>query len=182
MLADVRHSTDMNAPFPPPKIDEYQDCLDLALLWQARFTQLFAELELLVGDCLQHFSKIKKPSVRVNTGQQITAAISELKRLTGPRGAFSKKANLAASVAVIDTNYLPWRAHLTHGVLGVWRGRKSQWLITLHYREKDNAGPIRWHAIPYEDAEAKLEQFCAELKKFGQRCDALQRQHEESKA
>jgi hypothetical protein len=168
----------VNAPFQQPvSSDEHQQQLDRALHWFASYIQEFAQAELIVGDCVHLFTATKKAGVRVKSGQQIRAAIAEVQRLTTGKGAFAKVGKpLALSLDTIEREHLDWRAHLTHGVLNVWRGRKGQWLITLQYRETDNAGPVRWHAIPFVDAKAKLEAMAEQVHKFRQRFDAVERQ------
>lgn len=168
----------MNAPFHhSASSEDHQQQLDRALHWCASYIQQFAETEIIVGDCLQLFAATKKAGVRVKTGLQIRSSIEELRRLTSGKGAFAKVGKpLALSLAAIEREHLDWRAHLTHGVLDVWRGRKGNWLITLHYRETDNAGPVRWHAIPLSDAEARLESIAELVRKFRQRFDAVERQ------
>jgi hypothetical protein len=170
----------MNAPFPnPTKLDEYQEQLDRSFHWRASYLQQFAELELIVGNCLQLFLAHKKAGVRVTTGQPIRAAIEEVIRLTTAKGAFARQAKFVGSaLQSIEQMHLDWRAHVTHGVLGVWRGRKGQWLITLHYRETDNSGPIRWHAMPFEEAQAKSDALACEVRKFEQRFQAVERAFE----
>ena len=167
----------MNAPFRPITSDDHKQQLDRALHWCASYIQQFAETEIIVGDCVQLFTATKKAGVRVRTGPQIRAAIEEVKRLTTGKGAFAKVGKpLALSLSAIERQHIDWRAHLTHGVLDVWRGRKDQWLITLHYREADNGGPVRWHAIPFADAEDKLESMTELVRKFRQRFDAVESQ------
>ncbi len=168
----------MNAPFQQPICtDENQQQLDRALHWCASYIQEFAKLELVIGDCLHLFTATKTVGMRVKTGQQIRAAMAEVRRLTTGNGAFAKVGKpLGLSVDLIEREHLDWRAHLTHGVLNVWRGRKGHWLITLQYRETDNAGPVRWHAIPFSDAEAKLESMAGQVRKFRQRFEAVERQ------
>jgi hypothetical protein len=168
----------VNAPFPHAvSSDEYQQQLDRALHWCASYIQEFAQVELIVGDCLHLFTAAKKAGVRIKTGQQIRAAIEEVQRLTTGKGTFAKIGKpLALSLDTIQRDHLDWRAHLTHGALDVWRGRRGQWLITLHYRETDNGGPIRWHAIPFADALTKLESMTEQVRKFRQRLDAVERQ------
>ena len=168
----------MNAPFQQPiSSDDYQRQLERAFHWCASYIQQFAETEIIVGDCVHLFTANKKAGVRVKSGLQIRAAIEEVKRLTTGKGAFAKVGKpIALSLSAIEREHLDWRAHLTHGVLNVWRGRKEHWLITLHYRETDNGGPVRWHAIPFADAEAKLESMAELVRKFRQRFDAVERQ------
>ena len=168
----------MNAPFNHSKnAEDHRQQLDHALHWCASYIQQFAEAELIVGDCTQLFMSTKRVGVRVKTGLQIRAAIEELKRLTTGKGAFAKVGKpIAFSLSAIEREHLDWRAHLTHGVLDVWQGRKGIWLITLHYRESDNSGPVRWHAIPFEEANARLESMVELVHKFNQRFVALERQ------
>ena len=131
-------------------------------------------MELHVGSALQLLAR-DKPTARVKMGQPIRPAVEELKRLTATRGAFAKAGKgVHASILALES-HLDWRAHLTHGVLDVWQGRKGQWLMTLHYRETDNSGPIRWHAMTFEDARIWVKTLADEVGKFGQRCDALKR-------
>jgi predicted dehydrogenase len=166
----------MNAPFPPPaKTAEYDESLADACAWRGRFVQQFAEMELLVGECLQALATAKRTGTRVKTGQPFRQAVEELARVTAVSGSFAKQGRgITISIRAL-ARLLDWRAHLTHGSLDVWRGRRGQWLLTLRYRETDNQGPIRWHAIPVADATAMVDEFAAEVQKFEQRTAALKR-------
>ena len=165
----------MSAHFQPPAKAEREDQLDLAHHWRGACLQEFSEMELHVGSALQLLARTKT-SARVKVGQPIRPAIEELKRLTAARGAFAKAGKgLRASLLALES-HLDWRAHLTHGVLDVWQGRKGQWLMTLHYRETNNSGPIRWHAMTFEDSRIWVETLAGEVRKLAQRCEALKRQ------
>jgi hypothetical protein len=55
-------------------------------------------------------------------------------------------------------------------------GPQRQWLITFHYRETDNAGPLKWHAMPLDGAVTKVEALSSEVRKFKERFDAVKKQ------
>jgi hypothetical protein len=44
-----------------------------------------------------------------------------------------------------------WRAHLSHGVLTVWRGREDSWLVALAHRSPGDP-TLRTHALTWKAA------------------------------
>lgn len=167
----------MNAPFAKPASpDVYADRLNQAHNWRSNCIQSFADLEVTIGNALQLLAKTKKVGTSVKLGQQFKAAAVELKRLTAPKGAFAKVGKPLQSSLVALEPRLEWRAHLTHGLIDAWGGRNGRWLITLHHRESDNAGPLRWHAMPWDEAIKWQECLATDVQKLNQKFDALKTQ------
>jgi hypothetical protein len=62
---------------------------------------------------------------------------------------------------------------LTHGVLGVWQGKKD-WLFTLRHGELGSGQPVRTHALPRIEAYQMLERLTDEVHKLGERVRSMQ--------
>lgn len=149
----------MSAPFIPPRSENTHELASQrASKWRGDCIQQFAQLEKLIVDALQLIAA-SKPGAKVNCGGQIRQQFDELKRLTSPKK--SKVHFVAKSLCEID-RLIDWRAHLTHGILGVWLGCKGQWLLTFHHRDA-GGGPLRMYALPWSDAEQKLELITQEV-------------------
>ena len=149
----------MNAPFDPSKSD-FDLATQRAAKWRGDCIQQFAELEKTLGDALQSIAE-SKANVKVRRTGAIRQQFDELKRVTSAKS--SKVQFVAKSLCEID-RLIEWRAHLTHGVLGVWLGSKGQWLLTLHHRDA-NGGPLRMHA----QAEQTLQSLSQEVEKLQKR-------------
>ena len=156
----------MSAPIDHNKseIDRYDDALQRASKWRGDCIQQFAELEKSIGDALQLIAA-SRTSSKVKCNGLIRQQFDELKKLTSAKA--SKVHFVAKSLCEID-RLIEWRAHLTHGILGVWQGSKGQWLLTLQHRDA-NGGPLRLHALPWSEAEQKLELLSQEVDTFQKR-------------
>lgn len=156
----------MNAPFDhlTSMADAHDGAVERASKWRGDFIQQFAELEKSLGDALQLLAR-SRPSSRIKCNGPIRQQFDELKKLTSSKA--SKLNYVAKSLSEID-RLIEWRAHLTHGVLGVWLGSKGQWLLTLQHRDP-NGGPLRMHALPWTEAENKLLLLSQEVEKLKKR-------------
>lgn len=165
----------MNVPFLPPvaTFDGHESALVWAKQWRSDCIDHFAELEATIADVLESLAARRKLGVKVKTGLLFRPAFDELMRLTGPKGSFVKECcNIPISLAELNRQ-LDWRAHLTHGTLDVWQGRKGVWLITLRHREVNSGGPVRWFAIPRAEAERICAELETEVRKLKQRASAM---------
>ena len=162
----------MNAPFnhSETKVDAFEHAMQRASRWRGDCIQQFAELEKLIVDAL-HLIAASKPNSKVKSSGLIRQQLDELKRQTSPKG--SKVHFVSKSLCEID-RLIEWRAHLTHGILGVWLGAKGQWLLTFQHRDP-NDGPLRLHALTWEDAEQKLELLSREVDTFKRRAVSMAR-------
>jgi hypothetical protein len=154
----------MNAPFKlaTAECESFDAVLHGANCWRGQCIQQFADLELTIADALDCLAKAK-PTMKIKRGEPIRPAFDELKRLTGAKSAFGKSTRaVAKSLDEID-RLIEWRAHLTHGVLGVWRGNRGQWLLTLQHREPGGDRPVRTYALPRKEADQILERLTEEL-------------------
>ena len=162
----LRQTGKMNVPFDHSKAghEAHDVATQQASKWRGDCIQQFAELEKLIVDALQLIAA-SKPSVKVKYGGAIRQQLDELKRLTGLKN--SKVHFVAKSLCEID-RLIEWRAHLTHGILGVWLGSRGQWLLTFQHRDV-GGGPLRLHALPWADAEQKLELLAQEVETLRKR-------------
>src|SRR5688572_15256662 len=140
--------------------------------WRSECIQLFAELELTVAEALICLAAAK-PAMKIKCGQPIRPAFDELRRLTGAKSAFGTSTrSVAKSLDEID-RLIEWRAHLTHGVLDVWRGKNGRWLFTLQHREPGRDRPLRIHALPRREADQLLDDLTEELGKLRARVGSM---------
>ena len=160
----------MNAPFDHARCETHQfdEALASANRWRGECIQQFAELERQIEDALQWLAAAR-PATKIKRGGQIRQSFDELKRLTAPKG--SKVHFVWKSLDELD-RLIEWRAHLTHGVLSVWRGTRGQWLFTLEHRDP-GGGPRRMHAIPRKEADEMLDRLTNEAERFHKRVDSM---------
>ncbi len=160
----------MNAPFDHSNSenDSHDLAMQRASQWRGDCIQQFAELELLIVNAL-HLIAASKPSSKVKSSGKIRQQFDELKRLTSPKA--SKIHFVSKSLSEID-RLIEWRAHLTHGVLGVWLGTKGQWLLTFQHHDP-NDGPIRMHALTAAAAGEKLDLLTQEVATLRKRVNSV---------
>ncbi len=144
----------MNAPVPasalkPP--DDFASMAGQAHRWRGECIQHFAELEQIVEDLLRSLQRSRKGGGKVKVGQPISPAFGHLRELTGSKGPFASKGTAISETLAELAPWFEWRAHLTHGVLTVWRGKGDHWLITLAHRSM-NEERVRTHAILWKEA------------------------------
>ena len=164
----------MNAPFhaASANLSRFDSALQDANSWRGECIQQFAELELTIYDALQVLVA-SRPGLKIKTCNLVRPAFDELKRLTGTKGAFGTPGrSVAKSLDEID-RLIEWRAHLTHGVLGVWRGSKGQWLLTFQHREAGGDRPVRFFALPKKEADQILGRLTDEVCKLKSRVGAM---------
>jgi hypothetical protein len=157
----------MNAPLDHAGLEapQFAAALERANIWRGECIQQFAEIERSIGDALQLLSDAK-PALKIKSGGQIRQSFEELKRVSGAKG--SKVQFVAKSLDEID-RLIEWRAHLTHGVLSVWRGKAGRWLLTLEHRDSAGREPVRIHAIPRREADAMLDRLASEVETLQKR-------------
>lgn len=160
----------MNAPLDHARLDipQFEEALASANAWRGECIQKFAILERQIEDALQLFAE-SRPALKVKRGGQIRQSFDELKRLTAPKG--SKVHFVWKSLDEID-RLIEWRAHMTHGLLSVWRGSRGQWLFTLEHRDP-GGGPKRMHAIPRKEADEMLDRLKKEAIRLQKRVDSM---------
>lgn len=157
------HGLGMNAP---TKIEAAPNSDCPAMLahverWRAQCIDGFAQLEVVIEDLLRELRAASKKGSMIRTGEQVGAAFKQLRELTAANGRFtSKGAKVAATLTQLAT-WFEWRAHLTHGVLSLWRGANGQWLLSFAHRPSGTeSGPVRIFALPWTDAiQLKKELF-----------------------
>lgn len=151
----------MNAPAPDlhkPHADDHQAMAGNAERWRGECIQSFAQLEQIIEDLLIGLQKTSKGKRKVRTGQQVGCAFKHLRELTGDKGLFGNKAAaLSNSLGKLAADF-EWRAHLTHGVLAVWQGRGTSWLLTFAHRPSGGE-TIRMHAQTWKEACAMQERL-----------------------
>jgi hypothetical protein len=151
----------MNAPaanLPKHASDEHQTMVGHAEQWRGECIQYFAELEQIIEDLLLDLKRTAKAGRKVSTGQPVGCAFGHLRELTADKGLFGKRsAALATTLGKLAADF-EWRAHLTHGVLSVWQGRGSKWLLTFAHRPVGGE-TVRMHAQTWVDARAMRERL-----------------------
>ena len=166
----------MNAPIKIEKTHN-ADCpamLANAERWRAQCIDNFANLEVVIEDLLRDLKSHSKHGAKVRTGQLVGSAFAHLRELTSEKGLFVQKgAGVAATIRLL-ARCMEWRAHLTHGVMKVWRGGNGQWLMTFDHREpgKDD-GPIRCFAIPWSDALSLKKELADQVEALRQNARSL---------
>jgi len=145
----------MNAPFAK---SEQQPDHDFAAMngqadkWRGECMQHFAELEQVVESLLQSLRNVPKHGVKVIAGQPVGPAFKHLRELTCGKGPFATKGKVVSHTLSELAPWFEWRAHLTHGVLSIWRGRSGQWLLALAHRPS-NGDVIRTYALAWDEAQ-----------------------------
>ena len=118
----------MNAPFPKPypQADAGHCALaGQANKWRGECIEYFAELEQIVENLLRVLSQVPKHGGKITTGQPVGAAFKHLREITGAKGPFAAKGKAISATLAELALWFEWRAHLTHGVMTVWRGRTT---------------------------------------------------------
>jgi hypothetical protein len=144
----------MNAPFPKqePATDKaFPAMLGQAARWRGECIQQFAELEQLIEGLLRVLHQAPEHGSKVSVGQPIGAAFKHLRELTGGNGPFASKGKAASATLSELAPWFEWRAHLTHGVLSIWRDASDQWLLALAHRPTQEE-VVRTYAINWKDA------------------------------
>ena len=161
----------MNAPTPDlhQPDDDYQSRSSLAEQWRGECIQQFAILEQAIEELLVDLKKAAKDSRKVKTGQQVGCAFGHLRELTTEKGLFGTKATALSGTLCKLAPDFEWRAHLTHGVLAVWQGRGSKWLLTFAHRPA-TGDTVRMHALPWTEACAMRDRLGKAAQVF--RCQA----------
>ncbi len=119
--------------------------------WRGDCIQQFAELEEIVETLLLALGNCSAAG-KVKTGQVVGAAFAHLRELTGSKGKLAKKGQAISETLSTLAPCVEWRAHITHGNLTLWRGRrKHQWLVAMSHREPGKA-PIRTFALTWKEA------------------------------
>ena len=143
----------MNAP---AKISQApgSDCaamLGHAERWRGQCINSFAQLEVIIEDLLKALQAGPKGS-KIRTGELVGPAFGHLRELTGPKGPFARTGSAVSATLEDLAGWFEWRAHLTHGVLTVWRGNGGNWLLVFAHRPAGNTS-VRYHALPWKDAQ-----------------------------
>jgi hypothetical protein len=149
----------MNAPVPASALkpaDDFASMAGQADKWRGECIQQFAELEQIVEALLRSLKAASKKGGRVVVGQPVGAAFKHLRELTGSKGPFAPKGEAISDTLADLAPWFEWRAHLTHGVLTVWRGRNGHWLLALAHQPVAEE-TIRTYALPWEDANSLLK-------------------------
>ena len=139
----------MNAP--QRVTDDYSSMLGQAEQWRGECIQQFAELEQIVDSLLRTLHRVSKHGSKVKTDKFVGGAFGHLRELTGSKGPFADKGKAISETLAAIAPWFEWRAHLTHGVVTVWRGRNGQWLLAYE-RRPDGADTIRTFALPWVQA------------------------------
>lgn len=149
----------MNAPVPASALktaDDFASMTGQADKWRGECIQQFAEVEQIVETLLRSLRATSKKGGKVIIGQPVGAAFKHLRELTGSKGPFAAKGEAMSDTLAELAPWFEWRAHLTHGVLTVWRGRSDHWLLALAHRPVAE-GTIRTYALTWEDARNLLK-------------------------
>lgn len=153
----------------PKPLDEYQSMMGMAERWRGECIQHFAALEQVIEDLLLELRRNPKNGNKVKTGQAVGSAFGHLRELTAEKGLFRDKGTaLSASLNKLAPDF-EWRAHLTHGVLNVWQGKGSKWLLTFAHRPSGGE-TVRMHAQPWTDACAMRDRLAKAVQVI--RCQA----------
>ncbi|RST29912.1 hypothetical protein HMF7854_03040 [Sphingomonas ginkgonis] len=132
-------------------VSEHETKLVAALAWRATCLRLFVELEQLVDEALNALTPARQRRRRLgNRELRARFALLQERVATRPLTVYVRSARnaLAALEPLLD-----WRGQLLYGEASVWHGRKGQWLITIHIEAANDGSPVRWHAIPFDEAE-----------------------------
>jgi hypothetical protein len=162
----------MNAHSQPVAVDDanaFEGMSANADRWRGECIQQFAELEVIVEDLLRDLQRDTK-SVKV--GLTVGPAFGHLRELTGSKGPFAAKGQAISETLAELASWVEWRAHLTHGVLSVWRGRDEQWLLTLAHRAIGDP-TMRTHALTWKAACAVKELMAKQIVKLRENARSL---------
>ena len=146
----------MNAPFQFPLtgfVDDVQ-ALAWAKEWRSDCLDAFARVETRLGDLLKAMADASLLLGKVKIGQPTRPSFDHLREKLQAKGHWKgERRRFDASLDPLE-RLLDFRPQVAHGELRVWHGRSGQWLLTLRQPEGHCAGPIRWHAYPFKDADA----------------------------
>ncbi|URD59956.1 hypothetical protein M8312_09075 [Sphingomonas sp. KRR8] len=133
--------------------------------WRGECIQQFCELETMVEDLLQDLHRDAKQGSKVKVGQMVGPAFGHLRELTGSKGPFAAKGQAISETLAELASWVEWRAHLTHGVMTVWRGRDEQWLLALAHRTPGDP-TLRTHALTWKAACSVRELMTKQIEKL----------------
>jgi hypothetical protein len=165
----------MNAHSQPVATDEshaFKAMSGHADRWRGECIQQFAELEVIVEDLLRDLQREAKNGSKVKVGLMVGSAFGHLRELTGSKGPFASKGQAISETLAELASWIEWRAHLTHGVLSVWRGRDEQWLLTLAHRAIGDP-TMRTHALTWKAACAVKELMAKQIVKLRENARSL---------
>ena len=165
----------MNAPFAKPEqqpAHEFASMNGQADKWRGECIQHFAELEQIVESLLQSLRNVPKYGRKVTIGQPVGTAFKHLRELACDKGPFASKGKVISITLSELAPWFEWRAHLTHGVLSVWRGRNGQWLLALAHRPS-NDGVIRTYALGWDEARKLRELLALQVVALGENARSL---------
>ena len=157
----------MTVPIDHSKLEPSDPAQEKAHIWRSECIQQFAKLELTVADALNSLRRAK-PALKVKEGLPFKGAFDELVRCIKKTGASGQA--VASSLEGIEP-LTEWRAHLTHGVMEVWQGKKSH-LLTLQHRTT-GGGALRRHALSRDEADELLQQLSKEVRDLKSRLGQL---------
>ena len=143
-----------------------------ATKWRGQCIQHFAELELMVETLLRNLAHRVTADQSITVGMPVGQAFKQMKDLTGAKGPFASDATAINRVLQVLERWFEWRAHLTHGVLKIWRDDEGSWLIVLSHRSAGD-GTIRSFAISWEDARLMQKELAENLDAFRTEAPAL---------
>ena len=144
--------------FHKPQADDYAAMTGQAERWRGECIQHFAELEQVIEDLLIDLKRTTKGGRKIRTGEPVGCAFGHLRELTAEKGLLGKKSSaLAGSLGKLAPDF-EWRAHLTHGVLSVWQGKGSKWLLTFAHRPAGGE-TVRMHAQTWTEACAMRDRL-----------------------
>jgi len=132
-----------------PDADPYTALFRAADGWRRDSLARLDELDGIVADLL---AELQPPRRRRSKAEPLPPFVA-LRELTGSKGPLAREGKAISETLAELAPWCEWRAHLEHGVLTVWRGRGSQWLLALAYKAAAEA-PERTHAITWAEAEA----------------------------
>jgi len=137
----------------PPKtvVDPYAAMFAAGDRWRRDGLALLGELDGIVSDLLADLQPPRRRRARAK--EPALNSFEALRELTGSKGPFAREGKVISETLADLAPWCEWRAHLAHGVLTVWRGRGSQWLLALAYRPTPQA-PERTYAITWAEADA----------------------------
>jgi len=133
--------------------------------WRGECIQQFAQLEVIVGDLLRDLHRDPKHGSKVKVGQMVGPAFGHLREVTGSKGPFAAKGRVISETLAELATWVEWRAHLTHGVLTVWRGKDDQWLLALAHRSPGEP-TLRTHALTWTVALGIRERMVKQVAKL----------------
>jgi len=133
--------------------------------WRGECIGQFAELEVIVEDLLRDLHRDPKHGAKIKVGQMVGPAFGHLREVTGSKGPFATKGRVISETLAELASWVEWRAHLTHGVLTVWRGRDEQWLLALAHRTPGDA-TLRTHALTWKAACGVRDLMAKQIEKL----------------